>query len=59
MDLVSGLPLTGIKNDVIWVIVDRLTKSAHFIPFKRGMKFNDMAKIFVKEITRFMVRQCL
>ena len=52
MDFVSGLPLTSRKNDVIWVIVDRLTKSAHFIPFKKGMKFNDMAKLFVKEIVR-------
>lgn len=34
------------------MIVDRLIKSAHLIPFKKGMKFNDMAKIFVKEVTR-------
>ncbi|KAG8501142.1 hypothetical protein CXB51_003224 [Gossypium anomalum] len=32
MDFVSGLPLTPGKKDAIWVIVDRLTKSAHFIP---------------------------
>ncbi|KAG8485950.1 hypothetical protein CXB51_020236 [Gossypium anomalum] len=32
MDFVSGLPLTPSKKDSIWVIVDRLTKSAHFIP---------------------------
>lgn len=44
--------LTIKKNNVIWVIVDHLTKSAHLIPFKKGMKFNDMAKIFVKEVTR-------
>ena len=52
MDFVSGLPLTSRKNNVIWVIVDRLTESAHFIPFKKGMKFNEMAKLFVKEIIR-------
>ena len=36
MDFVTGLPrgLTG--NDTIWVIVDRLTKSAHFLPMKIG-----------------------
>jgi hypothetical protein len=32
MDLIVGLPLTTCKFNSIWVIVDRLTKSAHFIP---------------------------
>ena len=34
MDFVVGLPKTMSKYDSIWVIVDRLTKSAHFIPVK-------------------------
>ncbi|MCI40164.1 retrotransposon protein, partial [Trifolium medium] len=34
MDFVGGLPRTTKGNEVIWVIVDRLTKSAHFIPIK-------------------------
>ena len=50
MDFVSSLPLTSRKHDMIWVIVDHLTKSALFISFKKGMKFNLMAKLFVKEI---------
>ena len=32
MDFIVGLPQTRRKFDAIWVIVDRLTKSAHFIP---------------------------
>jgi hypothetical protein len=32
MDFIVGLPLTAHKFDSIWVIVDRLTKSAHFVP---------------------------
>jgi hypothetical protein len=31
MDFIVGLPLTGRKFNSIWVIIDRLTKSAHFI----------------------------
>ena len=34
MDFVVGLPKTKEDYDAIWVIVDRLTKSAHFIPIK-------------------------
>ncbi|KAA3483822.1 Gag-Pol polyprotein [Gossypium australe] len=34
MDFVSGLPLSLKKKDAIWVVVDRLTKSTHFIPFE-------------------------
>nr|GEY79554.1 putative reverse transcriptase domain-containing protein [Tanacetum cinerariifolium] len=35
MDFVSGLPRTPSGYDMIWVIVDRLTKSAHFLPTKK------------------------
>ncbi|GJT87772.1 putative reverse transcriptase domain-containing protein [Tanacetum coccineum] len=35
MDFVSGLPRTPSGYDTIWVIVDRLTKSAHFLPMKK------------------------
>ncbi|MCI52713.1 retrotransposon protein, partial [Trifolium medium] len=34
MDFVGGLPKTVKGNEVIWVIVDRLTKSAHFMAIK-------------------------
>ena len=33
MDFVTGLPRTTRKSDAVWVIVNRLTKSAHFLPF--------------------------
>ena len=45
MDFVSGLPNTGKGNDVIWVIVDRLNKSAHFLPFKTGQFMNKMTTL--------------
>ncbi|GJR40524.1 retrotransposon protein, putative, ty3-gypsy subclass [Tanacetum coccineum] len=36
MDFVTGLPRTFKMNDAIWVVVDRLTKSAHFLPIQQG-----------------------
>ncbi|GKB41939.1 putative reverse transcriptase domain-containing protein [Tanacetum coccineum] len=42
MDFVSGLPRTPCGYDTIWVIVDRLTKSAHFLPMK---KMDSMEKL--------------
>ena len=34
MDFITNLPKTPTGHDIIWVIVDRLTKSAHFLPIK-------------------------
>ncbi|XP_052484818.1 uncharacterized protein LOC128039923 [Gossypium raimondii] len=45
MDFVSGLPLTLTKKDVVWVVVDRLTKSAHFIPVRTNYSLQKLAKL--------------
>ncbi|KAA3483558.1 DNA/RNA polymerases superfamily protein [Gossypium australe] len=52
MDFVSGLPITPSKKDAIWVIVDRLTKSAHFIPVRVDYSLQKLAKLYVAEIVR-------
>ena len=52
MDFVSGLPLTQQKHDSVWVIVDKLTKSAHFIPVRMDYSMDRLAKLYVKEIVR-------
>ena len=52
MDFVSGLPLTQQKHDSIWVIVDRLTKSAHFIPVRIDYSMDRLAELYVDEIVR-------
>ncbi|KAG8503560.1 hypothetical protein CXB51_001543 [Gossypium anomalum] len=52
MDFVSGLPLTPSKKDSIWVIVDRLTESAHFIPVRINFSLQKLAKLYVSEIVR-------
>ncbi|GJR02572.1 putative reverse transcriptase domain-containing protein [Tanacetum coccineum] len=50
MDFVSGLPRTPIRYDTIWVIVDRLTKSAHFLPTKKTDTMEKLTQIYLKEI---------
>ena len=52
MDFVSGLPLTERKHDSIWVIVDRLKKSAHFIPVRIDYSLDRLAELYVDEIVR-------
>ena len=50
MDFVVRLPLTGRKNDSIWVVVDRLMKSAHFLPVRTDYSLDKLAKLYIKKI---------
>nr|GEU76375.1 reverse transcriptase domain-containing protein [Tanacetum cinerariifolium] len=50
MDFVSGLPRTPSGYDTIWVIVDRLTKSAHFLPIKKKDSMEKLTRLYLKEI---------
>ena len=50
MDFVTGLPRTLGGNNAIWVIVDRLTKSAHFLHMKVNFSMDRLTSIYVKEI---------
>ena len=50
MDFVTGLPRTPKGNDVVWVIVDRLTKMAHFLPIRWGCNFEQLAEKYIAEI---------
>ena len=52
MDFVVGLPRTKDSHDAIWVIVDRLTKSAHFLPVRTTYTMDKYAEIYVKEVVR-------
>nr|GFB92374.1 putative reverse transcriptase domain-containing protein [Tanacetum cinerariifolium] len=47
---VSGLPRTPSGYDTIWVIVDRLTKSAHFLPMKKMDSMEKLTQLYLKEI---------
>nr|GFC01403.1 reverse transcriptase domain-containing protein [Tanacetum cinerariifolium] len=50
IDFVSGLPRTPSGYDSIWLIVDRLTKSAHFLPMKKTDSIEKLAQQYLKEI---------
>ncbi|WVZ51931.1 hypothetical protein U9M48_003028 [Paspalum notatum var. saurae] len=52
MDFIVGLPRTPKGNDSIWVIVDRLTKSAHFIPVKATHNAPRLAELYVQNMLR-------
>ncbi|GJY96062.1 putative reverse transcriptase domain-containing protein [Tanacetum coccineum] len=50
MDFVSGLPRTPSGYDTIWVIVDRLTKSANFLPMKKTDSMEKLTQLYLKEL---------
>jgi ribosomal protein L35AE/L33A len=52
MDFIVGLPLTTRKHDLVFVVVDTLTKSAHFIPVRTTYREPDTARFFIGEIVR-------
>ncbi|WVZ84528.1 LOW QUALITY PROTEIN: hypothetical protein U9M48_031554, partial [Paspalum notatum var. saurae] len=50
MDFIVGLPRTQKGYDSIWVIIDRFTKSAHFIPVKTTYRSKQYAEIYISQI---------
>ena len=52
MDFVAGLPLTRRKHDSVWVVVDRLTKLAHFLPVRTDYALDKLVELYIREIVR-------
>ena len=52
MDFIMGLPKTTNGYDVIWMIVDHLIKSAHFLPVKKTSTLEQLVEVYVKEVVR-------
>jgi len=52
MDFVSGLPWSQEGYDIVWVIIDHLTKSGHFLPVKVTYGFTKLVEIYINEIMR-------
>ncbi|GJX48773.1 reverse transcriptase domain-containing protein [Tanacetum coccineum] len=50
MDFVTKLPQTSNGHDTIWVIIDRLTKSVHFIPTRATYSMETLTRLYIKEI---------
>ena len=52
MDFVVGLPRTIQKFDSIWVIVDRFSKSTHFLPINIRYSLKKLTELYIREIVR-------
>ena len=52
MDFVVSLPHTQTRHDAIWVIVDRLTKLAHFLEIRSTFSLNRLAKLYIDEVVK-------
>ena len=52
MDFVTDFPRSPRGRDAVWVIVDRLTKSAHFLPFRVGQSTEVLAEMYMEQIVR-------
>ena len=52
MDFVVGLPVTGRKHDSVWVVVDRLTKSSHFLLVRTDYSLDKLAEFYIREIVQ-------
>ena len=52
MDFVVGLPRTPSSFDSNWVIIDRLTKSAHFIPVNIRYSLEKLTQLYIRDVVR-------
>ena len=52
MDFVTNFPRTPRRHDAVWVIVDRLTKSAHFLIARMTFTLDEFYSMYIREIVR-------
>ena len=53
MEFITGLPRTRKQHDSIMVVVDKLTKAAHFVPMKTNHKETNGVDIYMREVACF------
>ncbi|XP_076887855.1 uncharacterized protein LOC143538118 [Bidens hawaiensis] len=59
MDFIMKLPRTSRQDDAIWVIIDRLTKSTHFIPIQETFSMDKLTQLYVEILYHFTQIDCL
>ena len=52
MDFVTRLPQTSQGLDTVWVVLDRLTKSTHFLPIRINYSMERLAQVYIREIVK-------
>ncbi len=52
MDFVTGLPRSQRGHNAIWVVVDQLTKSVHFLPIHTSWSREHLVQLYINEIVR-------
>jgi len=52
MDFVTHLPRSTKGHDSIWVIMDRLTKCAHFLEINQKLSMDKLAELYIREVVR-------
>ncbi|GJY33718.1 reverse transcriptase domain-containing protein [Tanacetum coccineum] len=59
MDFITKLPRTSSGYDTIWVIVNRLTKSTHFLPIRDNDSMDKLTRLYLKEVVTKALGTCL
>ena len=59
MDFVTHLPRTSRRHDVVWDIVDRLTKSAHFLAVRMTFTLEEFCRLYIVRLSSYMECQSL
>ncbi len=52
MDFIIGLPRSQKNHDTVWVIMDRLTKSAYFLPARMDYSLDRFAELYINKVVR-------
>ena len=52
LDFVTHLPWTTQRHDAVWVIVDRLMKSVHFLAMRMTFTLEELCWLYIREIVR-------
>ena len=52
MDFMTQLPRTSREHEAVWVIVDHLTKSAHFLAMRMTVTLEEFCRLYIREIVR-------